>query len=72
MPEDISIVGYDGLPISAMTTPALTTVRQPIPRMGRIAVQRLLAHITDKDLPPSQDMLPVELVVRDSTGSNQQ
>ncbi|MEZ4664251.1 MAG: substrate-binding domain-containing protein [Caldilineaceae bacterium] len=45
VPEDISITGHDGILVSGMTVPALTTVRQPIPEMGRLAVERLLAHI---------------------------
>lgn len=68
VPDDIAIAGYDGLSISAVTTPTLTTVRQPIPAMGRIAVQNLLAQIQDPSLPAAQAILPVELVVRESSG----
>jgi DNA-binding LacI/PurR family transcriptional regulator len=68
VPEELSLAGHDGILTSGMTVPALTTARQPIPEMGRLAVESLLAHITDSDLPPSQHILPIQLVVRDSTG----
>jgi DNA-binding LacI/PurR family transcriptional regulator len=67
VPEDLSITGHDGILTSAMTTPALTTARQPIPAIGRLAVQTLLAHIANSELPPSQHLLPIQLVVRGST-----
>lgn len=69
VPEDLSLTGYDGILSSGLTVPALTTARQPIPDMGRLAVECLLAHIDDHELPPSRHILPVALVVRDSTAS---
>lgn len=68
IPETLSITGHDGILTSGMTVPTLTTARQPIPEMGRLAVESLLAHIADNDLPPSQHLLPIQLIVRDSTG----
>ena len=68
VPNELSIAGHDGILTSGMTVPALTTARQPIPEMGRLAVECLLARIADSTLPPAQHLLPVELVVRDSTG----
>lgn len=68
IPEELSIAGHDGILTSGMTVPALTTVRQPIPMIGRLAVESLLAHVADNTLSPSQHTLPVQLVVRDSTG----
>ncbi len=66
VPADISIIGYDDVEISRYLTPALTTVRQPIPALGQTAATVLLDRL-DKGTPlPAQTRLPPELVVRDS------
>jgi len=67
VPEDIAIAGFDGLRSSLITTPRLTTVRQPLPEMGKQATVILLNHIESKNLSADQLILPVELLVRDST-----
>ena len=67
VPEDLSIAGYDGVPSSGVTTPALTTVRQPTPRMGMLAVERLLRLIANGGAEAQQHVLPVELIARGST-----
>lgn len=71
VPKDLSIVGHDGILTSGMTVPALTTARQPIPEMGRMAVESLLSRIDNPTLPPAQHLLPIELVIRHSTGEKQ-
>ena len=45
MPDQLSIIGFDGLPEGTLVYPALTTAAQPIREMGRVAVQRLLESI---------------------------
>lgn len=70
IPQDIAITGFDGLRSSLITTPAITTVRQPLQDMGRQATEILLKHIQDKDLPPERRILPVQLIVRESTKAN--
>lgn len=70
VPDELSVIGHDGILTSGMTVPALTTARQPIPEMGRLAVETLLKQIADPELPPSQHLLPIELLIRDSTGKN--
>jgi DNA-binding LacI/PurR family transcriptional regulator len=65
VPQDVAIVGYDGTPITALTNPPLTTVQQDIARAGRLLVENLLAYLDDGQ--PSNVVLPVELVVRQST-----
>ncbi len=45
IPEDISVAGYDGIPLSQMLRPKLTTVRQDTERMGREAAHRLIEQI---------------------------
>ncbi len=43
VPEDVSLVGFDDIPLSAHTRPALTTVRQPFYEMGQLAIALLLS-----------------------------
>jgi DNA-binding LacI/PurR family transcriptional regulator len=66
VPVDLSVVGFDDLPISAWTNPPLTTVRQPIVEKGRLAarilIQRMNGKVVDSPAP-----LSTTLVVRGST-----
>jgi LacI family transcriptional regulator len=66
IPEDMSILGFDDIPQVANLHPRLTTVRQPLEQMGRVAVQMLLDILKDPQKPASRIELPTELVVRDS------
>lgn len=65
VPEDISLVGFDDMPLAELFDPPLTTIRQPIAEMGRVAFERLLASIKGDDV-PALTRLPVELIVRKS------
>lgn len=65
VPGDISLVGFDDMPFAELVDPALTTVRQPVAEMGRLAFERLLALI-NKTETETVTRLPVELVVRKS------
>ncbi|KKB11679.1 hypothetical protein VE25_10880 [Devosia geojensis] len=65
VPGDISLVGFDDMPFAELVDPPLTTVRQPIADMGRIAFERLMA-VLNKTPAPALTRLPVELVVRKS------
>ncbi|PRY44569.1 LacI family transcriptional regulator [Umezawaea tangerina] len=68
VPEDVSITGFDDIDLSRATTPALTTVRQPLAEMGRIAVTQLM-RVLDGHRPEALHLeLSTTLVVRDSTG----
>jgi LacI family transcriptional regulator, repressor for deo operon, udp, cdd, tsx, nupC, and nupG len=69
VPSDISIVGYDGAPITAFTDPALTTARQPWRAMAEATVRLLLPQL-EGDPPSRADHLSFrsDLVVRRSTG----
>ncbi|MEU6147500.1 LacI family DNA-binding transcriptional regulator [Streptomyces sp. NPDC047081] len=68
VPEDVSVVGLDDIPVAAYMSPPLTTVRQPFDAMVQDGFKRLVHAIEnpDADPIPAQD-LPVELVVRAST-----
>lgn len=67
IPEDLSIVGFDDLPISRWVSPPLTTVRQPLAEMGRTAAEMLLAMIDGREPHGRQVELATELIVRSST-----
>jgi LacI family transcriptional regulator len=71
-PQDIALVSFDDIPVASAIEPALTTVRQPIERMGAMAVDVLLSVLTgsqEPDAPVHRIILPTELVVRASCGS---
>ena len=68
VPEDLSVIGFDNIPESAMTEPTLSTVRQPIQEMGRLGIEVLLALMRG-DTPAQRHLsLPTTLVARQSTG----
>lgn len=67
VPAHLSVVGFDDLEPATLVTPALTTVRQPLARMGALAADLLLQWI-DGDKPDAMHIeLPVELIQRAST-----
>jgi LacI family transcriptional regulator len=66
VPEDISVVGYDDISQSAHVHPALTTVRQPLEKMGRVAAQMLLEMLRNPGRKKDRVELPTELMIRDS------
>ncbi|WP_417308909.1 LacI family DNA-binding transcriptional regulator [Devosia sp.] len=65
VPDDISLVGFDDMPFAELIDPPLTTIRQPIDEMGRVAFARLLALLNGEAVPPVT-RLEIELVVRHS------
>jgi LacI family transcriptional regulator len=67
VPQDVSIVGFDDIPSAAFNIPSLTTVRQPLVRMGQVAAETLLERINGKDDYPFTIAIEPELVVREST-----
>lgn len=70
IPDDLSVVGFDGVPEGDLMVPGLTTVAQPMRAMGRLACTRLIATIEGSASgPPATIELPMELVRRDSTGA---
>lgn len=67
VPQDVSVMGFDDIPGAAFQTPSLTTVRQPLNRMGEVAAQSLLERIEGKQEYPSEIAIEPELVIREST-----
>jgi LacI family transcriptional regulator len=69
VPHDVSVVGFDDVEAAGLVTPGLTTVAAPLRVEGRSAVEHLLAMVEGGASGPSRSMvLPVRLVVRESTG----
>jgi LacI family transcriptional regulator len=72
IPEDVALVGFDDVPIASAIEPALTTVRQPIERLGSMAADLLLNLVedpSDTEAPAHRLILPAKLIVRDSCGA---
>lgn len=74
MPEQLSVVGFDDIPAAPLVMPPLTTVRQPLAQIGRVAVERLIARLENRSGEPlaSADdyrLFSPELVIRGSTAA---
>jgi LacI family transcriptional regulator len=69
IPQDLSVVGFDDLPVSRWASPPVTTVRQPLAEMGSVAAQMLGDLIDEKPLPSTRVELSTELIVRESTAA---
>ena len=67
VPTELSVVGFDDIPLAAMLTPALTTVAAPTAQAGAAAVDALLSRLEDPDAPATVQQLPATLAVRDTT-----
>jgi DNA-binding LacI/PurR family transcriptional regulator len=72
VPDDLAIVGFDGIPFASYMQPALTTVAQPTSEMGKRAMEMVLALLSDLEL-GAQEVANVvvrgELIVRESSGA---
>jgi DNA-binding LacI/PurR family transcriptional regulator len=67
VPADVGVIGFDGTKGSETTEPPLSTVRQPLVELGRGMAEMLLRHIDDSDETVEAEILPIELIVREST-----
>ncbi len=68
VPEDISVIGFDDISMAAFADPALTTIRQPLQRMGQIAAKTVIDQIEGNAPYLREIVVEPELVVRTSTG----
>jgi LacI family transcriptional regulator len=66
IPQDISIIGFDDIPQASIVYPKLTTVRQPLDQMGRVAAKILLERIENPERSLRRVTLSTHLVIRDS------
>jgi LacI family transcriptional regulator len=69
VPRDVSVVGFDDLPIARWLPPPLTTVRQPLTQMGAMAAEMLMRLVDGRALTSQRVELATELVVRESTAT---
>jgi len=68
VPEDVSLVGYDDIPLAKYLVPRLSTASKDGERMGQEAVRLLLARLQDPDQPRQEVKLPARLILRESIG----
>ncbi|SDO34083.1 transcriptional regulator, LacI family [Nakamurella panacisegetis] len=68
IPEDLSVVGIDDIPLAAITHPTLTTVAVPMARAGALSLELLERRLAGDRQTPRAVRLPTQLVVRGSTG----
>ena len=68
VPADVAVVGFDDIFPASLTHPPLTTVHQPMREIGERACERLFERIADPALRPKVELLPTELVLRESCG----
>ena len=68
VPDDISVVGFDDIAIASFSIPTLTTVRQPLLKMGRLAAETLLDRIEERSTFLQNIRVEPELVIRRSSG----
>ena len=66
VPGDVSVIGFDDIPQASLVHPALTTVNQPLEKMGRVATQKLLDLLQNPGKAAERIELPTELIIRDS------
>jgi DNA-binding LacI/PurR family transcriptional regulator len=69
VPQDISVVGFDDVPLAVFSNPQLTTVRQPLQQMGQIAAKTLIDQIEGKEKFQAEIVIEPALIVRASTGA---
>ena len=67
VPADLSVVGFDDIFVAALARPPLTTIRQPIARLGKEAAELAIDIVEGRAAQAERRILPVELVVRGST-----
>ncbi len=67
IPDDLSVVGFDDIPLASLNEPQLTTIRVPKQQMGKEVAQRMLAALNDPNLAPVEVLVSVELIQRAST-----
>lgn len=66
VPEEMKIVGFDDVSIAEVTTPAITTIRQPVKEMAEAAVS-LMAQAVAGEMVPARSLFPVSLIIRGTT-----
>jgi DNA-binding LacI/PurR family transcriptional regulator len=68
VPGDLSIVGFDDIRFSQYVRPRLTTIRSPLERLAQVGVELLFQRLAGVESAARTEVLPVELIVRESAG----
>ena len=68
VPEDLSVAGFDDVPLASQVWPALTTIRQPVPDMAAKAAELLIRHLSGAPPDPTPHSLAASITFRQSTG----
>jgi LacI family sucrose operon transcriptional repressor len=66
VPEDVRIIGYDGIALRSLLYPNISTIRQPVEEMGKLAVELILKQVQGETV-AAENILPVELEEGTST-----
>lgn len=66
IPEDVSVIGFDDIPEALISYPKLTTVHQPLVKMGEVSVKLLLDQIENQERLPRRMTLATQVIIRDS------
>ncbi|KIL38431.1 hypothetical protein SD70_26310 [Gordoniibacillus kamchatkensis] len=69
VPQDVSVVGFDDIDMATVVSPMLTTIHQPMRQIGRMAAEKLLAHLNNQEVTEKQSVVSTHLVVRESCGA---
>lgn len=71
VPQDVSVIGFDDIPLATMVTPTISTVRQPTYQMGLQACNILIQQIENPQQPPAKSaiILNTDLIIRASTNA---
>lgn len=67
IPDKLKVAGYDDVQLASWSSPSITTIRQPIEEMGKLAIDLILSHMKEETI-RMDNILPVELVERETTG----
>ncbi|MBJ8053082.1 MULTISPECIES: ribose operon transcriptional repressor RbsR [Bacillus cereus group] len=67
IPEELQIIGFDGISLTEMMYPSITTVAQPIYEMGKVATELLLEQMEGNPLEEKHYRLPIEIIERNTT-----
>jgi LacI family transcriptional regulator len=68
VPEDLSVAGFDDVPLASQVWPALTTIRQPVADMAAKAAELLIRHLSGAPPDPTPHALAATITFRQSTG----
>jgi len=71
VPGQVAVTGFDGIVAGRLCRPPLTTVRQPMEAMGRLAVDILVESLSADEGAPADRTLPIRMIVRGSCGCGQ-